>query len=220
MKSTVNYNKSRIFSRAWKTFKSGEYSTFGDALRASWNIEKNGVSTITIDYVYNTYYNQIFNFINSQINYKSDDAQEIAQDVFIKFNEKISEYDVNKSKVSYYLFYIARNKVIDYYRKNKNANNVTHIGNYTDDNGNDTLQIEAEYYNADNVDSKETNNTIEHAMSLLSEKQQRIATLFFIEDKMYKEIAEIMDIPMNTVKVTIVRIREKLQANLKDVRTM
>jgi len=52
-------------------------------------------------------------------------------------------------------------------------------------------------------------------MSTLKPKYQRIAELYFLQDKPYNEVAELLEIPLGTVKGMINRVRTMLQAELK-----
>ena len=53
-------------------------------------------------------------------------------------------------------------------------------------------------------------------MSELKPKLRSVAELFFIKDLSHKQIAEMLDIPVNSVKVYILRSRERLQIALKN----
>lgn len=218
MKSKKQYNKSLIMKRAWSTFKSGVHGTLSEALKASWNIAKNGMD-ITIEAVYNKYYKQVLSLVKHISNggISTYDAEEITQDVFIQVNKHLATYDVAKSKISTWIFGITKNKVVDYYRANKNSGNITHIENHVDNEGNEYFQIENTHYNEYDVENIETNNAIADALSSLNEKEKSIAVMYFIDQKQYNEISESLNIPMGSVKGMLSRIRVKLQDKLANV---
>ena len=56
---------------------------------------------------------------------------------------------------------------------------------------------------------------IKTAMSDLKPKHKEIAVMYFKQNLKYTEIANILEIPLNNVKITIFRIREALQSSLK-----
>lgn len=219
MKAT--YNKSEIMRRAWKLFKNQEVRTmemFGECLRQSWNIAKNGTLHNTIDDMYKKYYKGVYFFILSKVGGKSEIAEEITNDVFLKANEHLNNYDVHKAKINTWLFFIANNMVIDYYRKNKN-NCTVNVSQFADaETGKETYQIADSSYQEEDVENKELSDAISCAMSKLKPKYRKVAEQYFIKGKKYEEIAEILDMPMGTVKAMIYRVREKLQGELKSVR--
>lgn len=217
MKAKANYNKAKIMQRAWQIFKSESNThSFGECLRQSWNIAKNGTKQVDFKHIYDKHYTQVLNYINSRINYKNEIAQELTQDVFLQVSKHVDKYDVYKAKVTTWLFTIANNKIIDYFRANKNAGNISHVDGWTDENGKETFSFESSYY-VEGIEEHEMQATIKTAMSGLNEKEQSIAIMYFMEDRQYNEIAETLDIPMGTIKGMISRIRTKLQNKLKNV---
>ena len=59
-------------------------------------------------------------------------------------------------------------------------------------------------------------NNEKDALNNLKPKYREVATLNFIEGRSYKEIANILQIPINTVKVTLLRAKEMLQNELQN----
>jgi RNA polymerase sigma-70 factor (ECF subfamily) len=223
MKNYVSkYDKSRVMKRAYvilRKIDSAEYTdtTWSECLTQSWNIEKNGTPEIQFNYVYDKYYKSIFNFVMSKINYKSELAQELTQDIFIKLHRHIDNYDVYKASFKTWLYTIANRKVIDFYRTNK-ADKFSSIDSYVNAEGESTFQIEDESQNtSQGVENEHVNDRVKNAMSSLNDKEQKIATLSFMEQKQYNEIAEMLSIPMGSVKGTLNRIRTKLQEKLNNV---
>ena len=97
---------------------------------------------------------------------------------------------------------------------------------YEQSDGNDE---EKSYFNfvapeqskADNeVLTKELHGKIAKAFRTLKPKYRKIAILYFLRDLPYVEIAEIVNVPMGTVKGMISRARQKLQAELGNVYNM
>lgn len=204
--------------RAWKFYRSNDGPiTWSESLIQSWNVEKNGTKTVDFNHIYNTYYSQVLNYVRSKVNGKLEIAEEITQDTFIKVNEHIANYDVHKAKVTTWLFTIANRKVIDFYRTNVNkSKRMVSVDGYTDENGKETYQISGGY-NVETIESNEVNEAIERAMNKLNYKEKAIAEFYFLYEKQYQEIAELLDIPMGSVKGNLFRIREKLQKSLKTV---
>ncbi|MFW5721112.1 MAG: RNA polymerase sigma factor [Bacteroidota bacterium] len=212
--SSKGYNKSRVMKRAWKLFKGQEVMTFGQCLKESWNIEKNGYKDVTIEKIYSKHYEQIFNHIYFRINNRIT-AEEIANDVFIKANEHLSNYDVNTAKVLTWLYTIANNKIIDFYRSKKDT--AIHVSDFQNDKGEETIQLSDNEETDSLMDASETNEAINRAFDGLKPKYREVAKLFFIEQKKYDEISELLDISLSNVKVIINRSRAKLQESLQGI---
>lgn len=213
----MKYNKSVIMKRAWVIFRNNDENlTFGDSLRQSWNIAKNGVSKLKFNTIYAENYRKILGYVMSQINGKIEDAEEITQDVFIKVAEHLAKYDVYKAKVNTWIYTIAKNKIIDYYRKNKSGI-VVNVDGYVNDEGESTFQFEDNVHTDNNIVDEDNLSAVERALSKLNVKEKEIATMFFIKEMKYTEIANVLDIPMGTVKGLLSRIRGKLQKELTKV---
>lgn len=219
MKTSVKYDKSKVLKNAWLILrKSNNLKSWSECMKDAWNIEKNGFSDINITTIFNMYYKQIFNYILNNI-HKREISEEITQDVFLKVYEHINNYDVDKASLKTWIFRIANNKVIDYWRslENRTKDLKTNISDFQDENGKEFFQI------ADNSDIEtytngiEINEAVSIALLNLKPEYKRIAELCFIEGKKYNEISEILNIPMGTVKGNINRVRAMLQEQLQTV---
>src|ERR1700690_2325323 len=77
--------------------------------------------------LYNLYFKKIYQFIYYRVGHK-EVAEDLAEDVFLKAFTKISS--INQSGAfSGWLYQIARNQVIDYYRQKKLTVNLDEIEN-------------------------------------------------------------------------------------------
>lgn len=217
MKSTTkNYNKSIIMRRAWVIFRKENDLTFPESLKKSWYIAKNGKNNNTFDEVYNKNYNQILYFVNGWVK-NMIEAEDITAKVFIKLNENFDKYDVYQAKISTYLHVIAKSMIIDFFRTN-HKDKYVNVNNFVDNDGKEIFQFVDENTN-DNIENDELKNSINDALNNLKPKYKEIAVLYFVKELSYKEISNILDLPMGTVKGNISRVRKMLQENLKDVRT-
>jgi len=213
----ASYNKSEIMKTAWQIFRNNtENLTFSNCLRQSWSIAKNGIKDDDINTVYTKYYKQVYLFVLNRVGNKTHIAEEITNDVFIKFNNKIT-YDVYRAKILTLLYTMAKNAVIDYFRT-AHADRFISVSQFCDtETGKETFQI-VDNSHSDNVETSELSERINTAMSSLKPKYRQIAELFFMEQKKYNEIAEILCIPMGSVKGMINRVRAMLQESLQACR--
>jgi len=208
------YNKSLIMRRAWEFKHANKYETLSECLKASWSIAKNGTANLTFNKAYADNYNTILNFVNYKIR-NFENAEEITNDIFLKVHEHFKNYDVKKAGFKTWLYTITNRKIIDYYRKNANVEQVTHIDNFVNEEGKETIQIESNI-NESGIEQTEITEAVKKAITNLNPKEQKITQLYFLEQKQYKEVSEILQIPVGSVKGTINRIRAKLQESLQN----
>ena len=65
---------------------------------------------------------------------------------------------------------------------------------------------------------KETKKEVEEAIARLPLKYRQVLALRYYSDKSYEEIGEILDKPVNTVGTLIKRAKDKLSAELDDLK--
>jgi RNA polymerase sigma-70 factor, ECF subfamily len=144
------------------------------------------------------------------------EAEDIAQEAFIRAYVNINNYDINR-KFSTWLYRIATNLSIDRIRKKKpdfyldaevaGAEGLTLYS-----------QVAADVVSPDDeVVSLELQETIQKEILKLPEKYRSVIVLKYIEELSLKEISEILDIPVGTVKTRIHRGREALRHQLRHV---
>ena len=73
---------------------------------------------LTYDEVYENYSEKVMHYILSKISSRSD-AEDLFSTVFLKVFEKFPSFDQNKASVSTWVYTIARNTLIDYFRVRK-----------------------------------------------------------------------------------------------------
>ncbi|WP_196892887.1 sigma-70 family RNA polymerase sigma factor [Aureivirga marina] len=138
-------------------------------------------------------------FVKKRINNK-EDAEDITQEVFYKFSKAaIAE----KSNFKNLLFKIAKNTIIDYYRKKKI---------YNEEIIESTFVINEKFEDSKN----EICSCIFKFIDKLPKEYQNIIEMSEIQDISQKEIAENLDINYTTVRSKIQRGRKKLQNLISD----
>ena len=217
MKTSNNhpkYNKSRVMKTAWQIGRKDLTISWSECMKQAWNIEKNGMAVPTIEQIFNKHYSEVLRYVTTKVK-RSEDAEEITSEVFVRCNKHLAIYDVNRAKISTWLFTIANNLIIDHYRKaDENTINVSRFADA--ETGKEVFQFISDDSADDNVQNSELMYAINRAMSKLKPKHKEIAVMYFKDNQQYVDIANVLDIPLNTVKVTILRIREALQSYLKN----
>jgi RNA polymerase sigma-70 factor (ECF subfamily) len=156
--------------------------------------------------LYDRYQPKIYRFIFLKVSHR-EEAEDLTHQVFLNAWKNVERYTDQGFPFSSWLFRIARNKVIDYYRTKKTTLDIDVIpeeivGIAEQDSQQDaenTLQLEKVY----------------RALQQLSEEQKEVLILRFIQELSYDEVAEIMDKSPGTVRVLQHRGIKRLQTLLK-----
>jgi RNA polymerase sigma-70 factor (ECF subfamily) len=138
----------------------------------------------------------------------AQDAQDAAQDVFIKAYKKLADFRPDTSFLYAWLYRIAVNTCLDYNKRSypKPLEDDTFVENVA------SPDPSPEHL----YQSKETGRFIHAALTKIPEKLRAAIVLKEIEALSYQEIAEILDTSIGTVKSRISRAREELRYQLRD----
>ncbi|PKR77554.1 RNA polymerase sigma factor SigW [Halalkalibacillus sediminis] len=143
------------------------------------------------------------------------DAQEIAQETFFKAYKNIHTFKKQK-KFSPWLYRIATNLAIDYMRKKKP---ISILDNEIKGSEQLTMldQIESNEPSPDQAfEKKATNEELQYHLLQLPEKYRAVIVLRYIQELSLQEIADILDLPLGTVKTQIHRGRDVLKKILHE----
>lgn len=159
--------------------------------------------------VINDYQKTIINFHYRFVGDKFE-AENLAQETFIKVYLKFRTLKDPK-KLKSWIFSIARNVVIDFFRKNKNREFAF---------GNEIVANHVEATSADfigQVDDDEISRELERCVDQLSPQDRTLIKLLYYEGFSYKEISKLLKINQNTLKSRLHRARmilmEMVQGN-------
>lgn len=144
-------------------------------------------------------------------------VDDLVQETFLKAFNNIQSYDTTYA-FSTWLYRIATNHSIDYLRKRKLETLSIDQPVRTKDG---ELGIDLPDENAETdagILKKERSLIIHDAIESLPGRYMNIIRLRHMEEKTYEEIAQILDLPLGTVKAHIFRARELLYKYLKDRR--
>lgn len=123
-----------------------------------------------------------------------DDAMEIVQETFLRVYQKIDRFDRNSSFKSW-VYRIAYNLCIDFYRKFKGKRNY-HRDIYELDEARNLTLLEPE----EHIDRRDFKESLENSLQSLSKRQRMIFVLKHYNSLKYREIADILDISVGTAK--------------------
>ncbi|WP_077605005.1 RNA polymerase sigma factor SigW [Oceanobacillus sojae] len=144
------------------------------------------------------------------------EAEDMAQEAFIRAFMNIDSFDENR-KFSTWLYRIATNLTIDRMRKRKPDYHLDAEVKGTDGLDMYSQLASTERLPGEEVESRELQRYIHHEISQLPSKYRSIIMLRYLEEFSLKEISEILDVPLGTVKTRIHRGREALRKRLRHV---
>ncbi|HLT75491.1 MAG TPA: RNA polymerase sigma factor [Ohtaekwangia sp.] len=167
---------------------------------------------------------RLLSFIRNRVS-STEEAEDILQDVFYQF---VVGFDTIESfdRVTAWLFSVARNKIIDRYRKDSVRPQRADLERHTtlDEDAPLTLQDILPALNNTPEDSFFRDVIWEAIMEALDElpaEQREIFVLNEIEEKSFREIAEERNISINTLlsrkRYAILALRKKLQRLYEDI---
>jgi len=154
--------------------------------------------------LYKQHYSSVYALTSKLLN-NSDDAADIVQEVFIKLHQEIT----NNNIILYpktWLYRVSVNKVVNHWNRKKEHVSLEH---------NDAIQKTSDSYFNDNIDSNTKKAIFDVALNKLKPTEKTII-LLYSEGLSYKEIAEIGEVPFNSVGKLISRTLEKLKLILQN----
>lgn len=163
---------------------------------------------LALEFLFRKYFKLVFKFI---YNFVSDKTltKDLTQEVFLKVFKNIKQFKKDKN-FKIWLFKIARNTVYDYFKKKKDYV----FTDFEKENGED-YQIK-DFLLKDEDLFKIYNNTyliekLKEEISNLSEKDKNLYFLYYEQNYSLKEVAEILNESLNTIKARHRRLILKLK---------
>ncbi len=142
--------------------------------------------------------NRIYRFVFFRVN-DQDIAEDLTSEIFMKALNAFDRYDVKQSR-SAWLYAIARNHLINYYRDKKETIDID--------------KIEFELVGEDGRDTMEKQSAVEtlkRALNKLSGHEQKLVTMKHLEGYTYAEMADVLGKSAGSLKVATHRALIKLK---------
>lgn len=141
----------------------------------------------------------------------ADEAQETAQEAFVHAFEKLGSY---KGQAAFYswLFRIALNASISARRKSRRMS--ASVESRREENGVEPLDENPSAEPSYAMDVSDRQRLVRQALAELSEEFRTALVLKEMDGMSYEEIAEVVDVPLGTVRSRIHRARLELRSKL------
>lgn len=163
-------------------------------------LESNEVAANELIY---KYYKEIYAYIYKQTLNK-ELSMDLTQEIFINMLQSINNYDEGKAAFRTWLYKIATNKIMDYYRSRqyKYSNIVVSIDDYDLHDAEDfTISIE----------NKHESQAIINIVNRFDASSQLILRLKIFAQHTFLEISDMLNIPESTVKTKYYSIVKKVK---------
>lgn len=134
-------------------------------------------------------------------------AEDVAQEVFVKLWQGLGGYD-GRAKLSTWIYAIARNASISALRKRPRGISLS----------DPAVAAEADALESAAAPPDAEDAQLWRAVEALPDRQRQVVTLFYQDDRTTEEVAEMLGLPLNTVKTHLHRARARLAVALADTR--
>jgi len=149
------------------------------------------------------YQQKLYRYLKYLTN-NSSEAEDIVQDVFIKTYKNLFDFNTRK-KFSSWIYRIAHNEGINFIKARKGRKQISleDLDSPLMDNNNSINE---------NLTRKEIQKYVKECLNELEPKYREPLILYYFDDKSYKEISDILRIPIKTVGTFIFRGKKIMKA--------
>ena len=156
----------------------------------------------------NKYQGYVFTLVLRMIKSR-EDAEEIAQDVFIKAYKALADFR-GESKFSTWLYTITSTTCITFLRKKK-----LDVHSLDNERVFEVADSKDSGFRANVIEQKSRVNMVNEAIAMLNPDDAEIITLFYKAEQNLEEIARILRIEVNNAKVRLHRARGRLKEKME-----
>lgn len=167
--------------------------------------------------IYDYFFDRIYRYIYLKT-YNSHDAEELTGDVMIKIYNNLARTRVDSLSLNAWVYKIAGNCVIDFFRKNKNISGQKSIDEMLENNE-DIFAINEDFLLKESLFLKKElgfdNEQLLLMINNLPESQKNILLLKFVEDLDYPSISVILGKKENALRALLFRALQNLREGFK-----
>lgn len=154
------------------------------------------------------YYKEVYIYVFRQTCDK-ELSMDLTQDIFISMLKSINSYEESKSLFKTWIYKIASNKIVDYYRSRyyKYSTIIEEIDDY---NFHDSYNTELNFIAKENV------KEIMEVVNRFEANLQQIFRLKVFGEMTFSEISKVLEVPESTVKTRYYSMTNKIKNILKE----
>jgi len=155
--------------------------------------------------MYVEYFPKVYNFVYYKL-LNRDQTDELVSEIFVKAVEKIDTFDESKGKFSTWVFTIARNSIIDSFRRRKD--NLSIDG--------DEIDISDDFDMQASLIKSEERKKLHSLLAELTQRERSIITMKYFAEMTNREIAATLEMKESAVSMAAWRVRQRLREGLQE----
>ena len=148
----------------------------------------------------------------------SEEAQDATQEIFLKLYRSVRTYDSRQSKFSTWLYRLATNHAIDYWRARRRRAESQMPGAEEEKAVQDYALVEAIHSPYGQVKGREEVDEIRRCVDMLPDLQKKVFVLRYFQELKLEEIAEMEECSLGTVKTSLFRATQAVRRRLRRFR--
>lgn len=171
-------------------------------------LTKDKLTKKDFDMLYRTYHDKVYNFTLKRVS-DPHTAEDLTGEIFEKIVKSLEDFKWQGITVSAWIFRVARNQVIDFYRKNnKYKGNVSldEVSNFIESKSESALEM---------MIDDEVQINLYNAIREFKDQDQYLIYYKYFEQMNNKKIAQIMGMTETNIGTRLHRVRKKLKKYLK-----
>lgn len=162
-----------------------------------------GSSSEAFGRFYEQYLTRVFQYVNYRVGDKTT-AEDLTSDIFNKALTNFAKYDSEKAALSTWIFSIARNTVIDYYRKRSKEQRLR-------EKDTDSKDMVSSISTEEEASRSEEIRKLHECISILDPNEQELISLKFSSEMTNREISSITGLSESNVGTILWRALRKLR---------
>ena len=166
-----------------------------------------GKVEVLVDFekVYQEYFSKIYNFMFYKVLNK-EIAEDLTSEFFIKLLTKLNTFDESKANFNTWLYTVARNSVIDYFRSHKIETSI--------DDQDNPIELATDYELEENIIESDDRKALYEALVKVDDRTRKLLSLKYFFDMSNKEISSVTGINESTVSTICLRGMEQIKKHL------
>lgn len=163
-------------------------------------------------YIIERYEKKLSRYIFRIYSLRSEEVEDLLQEVFIKLYQNLNDFD-DQFSFSSWIYRITHNALVSYLRKAEHKYELFSLDDDSTRKLLDVLHGDTDLKNELSI--KDSSEKVREVLKEIPDKYREVLVLYFFEDKSYKEISDILKCSVNSVSVLINRAKSKLKEKLK-----
>ena len=152
---------------------------------------------------YNETKDQVFNYFMVRLNFNRAVAEDLLMDIVLKAYEKFDRFDPNKASFKTWIFTLAHNHLINYWRDNKKTASLDAM----EEGGFSPAIVEI----GDETEQNLENEKIQRVLSKMKEGEREVVVLRYIQDLDYEEIAKVLGKKQGAIRTKLSRSLKRFE---------